>query len=496
LTRPALVAIDLGAESCRVSLLRWTGPTGTPSISIVHRFANAPWSSDSPEPGSETAAHAPSGFHWNLDRICRELDNGLRSCAEHAPEGIASIGVTGWAVDYVRLDAAGHPLAPPFCYRDPRTNPALEAVHRIVPPEELYSRTGVQIQPINTIYQLFADKLAGVPPSAPWVNLPEYVLQWLGAPRVAEITNATHTALIDPISLSWSGELFAVLGLDRDAAPPLVASGTALGPLRPDLRSLPALAHTQLIAPACHDTASAVAGIAVSGSAPWAYISSGTWSLIGMVLPNPCRTSEACSAGFTNLGAAGGGTLFHRGLPGMWLLRQCLAFWEDRRGWSLPELIAETRCLPGPDILLDLDDPAFLPPGDMPARINAQRRRHGRSPLPEGFDAAPHYANLIFHSLAHRYAALLTDIARISGHRAERICIVGGGSRNDFLNELTADAAEIPVERHAVESSTLGNFAVQLASLNSVSQPQTTDGVSAASIAEQARRLAPASVAD
>jgi rhamnulokinase len=480
-THPALVAIDLGAESCRVSLLRWTLPD-TPAISIVHRFPNAPWS-------PEESGRNPSGVRWNLDRICQELDRGLRACAERTPEGIASIGVTGWAVDYVRLDPSGHPIAPPFCYRDPRTNAALEAVHRIIPPEQLYARTGVQIQPINTIYQLYADKLAGIPDSTPWVNLPEYILNWLGAPRVAEYTNATHTALIDPVSRTWSADLFAALGFDRSAAPPLVASGTTLGLIRSDLRQIPAFEQTQLIAPACHDTASAIAGIAVSGSAPWAYISSGTWSLIGMVLPEPWRTPEAFAAGFTNLGAAGGGILFHRGLPGMWLLRQCLAHWEDKRGWSLPDLIAEARCLPAPDALIDLDDPGFLPPGDMPARINAQRRRHGLPPLPEGCDAAPDYANLIFHSLAHRYASLLADIARITGHHAQRLCIVGGGSRNDYLNDLTAQAAGIPVERHAVESSTLGNFATQLARLNSGSPSQSRDGVSAPAIVDEAHRL-------
>lgn len=483
MTRPALVAIDLGAESCRVSLLRWTSGPEAPNVSIVHRFANAPWS-----PDESNRNPPPFGYRWNIERICQELDRGLRACAEHASEGIASIGVTGWAVDYVRLDASGRPLAPPFCYRDPRTNAALDAVHRIIPPEQLYARTGVQIQPINTLYQLYADKLAGIPSSAPWVNLPEYILHWLGARRVSEFTNATHTALVDPATRSWSDELFAALGLDRSAAPPLVSAGTALGLIRPDLRSLPAFARTQLIAPACHDTASAIAGIAVAAAAPWAYISSGTWSLIGMVLPEPCRTREAHTAGFTNLGSAGGGILFHRGLPGMWLLRQCLTHWEDKRGWPLPELIAAARSLPPPTALLDLDDPAFLPPGDMPARINLQRRRHGLPALPEGCDAAPDYANLIFHSLAHRYASLLDDIARITGHRAQRLCIVGGGSRNDYLNELTAQTAGIPVERHAVESSALGNFALQLARL-----AQSTDGVSAESIAEHALRLTHAS---
>jgi rhamnulokinase len=486
-TRPALVAIDLGAESCRVSLLRWPADesrsSAAPAITMVHRFANGPWSADpsaDPEPGQT----ADAGIRWNLDRICQELDAGLRSCAEIAGEGIASIGVTGWAVDYVRLGRDGKPIAPPYCYRDPRNAIAMEAVHDLLPATRLYAKTGVQIQPINTIYQLYADKLAGIPDATPWANLPEYILHWLGAPRVAEYTNATHTALIDPESRTWADEVFTTLGLDRTAAPRLVPPGTALGPVREDLRRLPAFAKTQLIAPACHDTASAIAGIPTQEGA-WAYISSGTWSLVGMVLPETHRTAEAGADGFTNLGAAGGGVLFHRGLAGMWLLRQCLNTWEDQRGWALPDLIADTRSLPAPDDLLDLDDPAFVAPGDMPARINAQRRGRGLPPLPDGCHAAPEYANVIFHSLAQRYGSLLGEIGRITGRRPQRICVVGGGSRNDLLNQLTAQATGIPVERGSVESSTLGNFAVQLARLEA-----KADGVSSESIARQAQILA------
>jgi rhamnulokinase len=210
--KPALIAIDLGAESCRVSLLSWR--EHAPSISMVRRFENGP------------EDHGQDGLRWNLDRICIELEAGLRSCADMAPEGIASIGVTGWAVDYVRLDASGRPLAQPFCYRDERAQAAFKAVHAIVPPATLYGRTGVQIQPINTIYQLYADKSSGVAGSAPWVNLPEYILHWLGAPRIAESTNATHTGLIDADTREWSGTLFEALGLEIAAAPELVPPGS------------------------------------------------------------------------------------------------------------------------------------------------------------------------------------------------------------------------------------------------------------------------------
>lgn len=465
---PVLAAIDLGAESCRVSLLRWTH--GEPAITMVRRFANAPW-------------NGPAGLCWDLPAICRELEAGLRECARLAPEGVDAIGVTGWAVDYVRLGEDGRPLGLPFCYRDARTKAAMERVHEMVRAGELYARTGVQIQPLNTVYQLCADKLGGGEAAAPWVNLPEYILHWLGAPRVAEYTNATHTGLMDASTKAWSEEIFAALGLDRSAAPELVMPGTALGRMRGELSRLPAFAETELMAPACHDTASAVAGIAATEE-EWAYISSGTWSLVGRVLPEGVRTAEACARGFTNLGAVGGGVLFHRGLPGMWLLRECLNHWEGQSAWSLAELIAEAERLPAPEGLLDLDDPELVAPGNMPARLNAQRRRMGRVALPEGCGAAPQFANLIFHSLAARYGRVMEEMKRLTGRQPRRICVVGGGSRNAYLNALTEQATGLPVERCAVESATVGNFAVQWARLE-----QPGDGVGAAATAERAARL-------
>ena len=465
---PALVAIDLGAESCRVSLLQWRD--GQPHIVMVRRFANAPQD------------YGVAGWHWDLNRICSELELGLRNCAERAAEGIASIGVTGWAVDYVRLDGAGKPLAPPFCYRDERNQAAMEAVHTLVPAKQLYAITGVQIQPINTIYQIYADRSGGVPDSAPWVSLPEYILHWLGAPRVAEYTNATHTGLVDAETRQWSERIFEGLGLDRGAAPELVPPGSTLGRLRDDLRSLPAFAQTQLVAPACHDTASAIAGIP-ERAGNWAYISSGTWSLVGVPLPRTLRTPQAFSLGFTNLGAADGGVLFHRGIAGMWLLRQCMNTWDQERAWAMPELIAEARNMAAPEHLLDLDDPAMLPPGDMSARINEQRKRGGLAPLPAGCEAAPHYANLIFHSLATRYGALIGEIEQMTGARPHHICVVGGGSRNEYLNALTAQSTGLPVVRCSAESSTLGNFAIQWARVEqpsgSIHPQEIADKVSA-----------------
>jgi rhamnulokinase len=444
------VAIDLGAESCRISLLRWQ--RDEPRITMVRRFAHAPRDGGA------------AGLRWNLAGICEELETGLQACAELAPEGIDAIGATGWAVDYVRLNAAGQPQEPPFCYRDSRAIAAMESVHAILPAKDLYARTGVQIQPLNTIYQLFADKTSGAGDSAPWVNLPEYILHWLGAPRVAEYTNATHTGLIDPERRQWSDAIFSSLGLSRAAAPELVSPGTVLGSMRCELTRMPAFAATRLVAPACHDTASAVAGIP-ERTGKWAYISSGTWSLAGTIRTETLRTPAVFESGFTNLGAASGQVLFHCGIPGMWLLQQCMRVWEQQRAWTVEDLIGEARRLPAPDALLDLNDPSFLPPGDMVGRIDAQRRRQGLALLPEGSAAAPHYASLIFHSLAGRYAALLREVRDLTGETMERIRIVGGGSRNEYLNGLIAEATGLAVQRCSVESATLGNLAVQWAAL-------------------------------
>ena len=454
-SNPSLVAIDLGAESCRVSLLQWKQEQ--PFFTMVRRIAN------------EVKDHGKNGLRWDFDHICTEIDAGLRACAATTTIPIESIGVTGWAVDYVRLDPAGNPIAPPYSYRDPRNTAATEAVHSILPAGDLYARTGIQIQPLNTIYQLYADKRSGIPGSAPWVNLPEYVLHRLGAPRIAEYTNATHTGLIDATTRTWADDIFAELGLDRTAAPGLVHPGTLLGPLRGPLAQLPAFAGTQLIAPACHDTASAVAGIPAPSSGPWAYLSSGTWSLLGTVLPAPILTAEACRHSFTNLGFLGDQIMFHRGMHGMWLLRQCLDTLDQQRQWNLPEIIAEAAKLPEPDALLDLDDPTFATPGDMVARINRQRWQRGLPALPSESHAAPHYANLIFHSLAQRYTVLVDDLTRITGHRPEALYVVGGGARNDYLHALTARAVGMPVHRCSVESSTLGNFAIQWARLENPS---------------------------
>jgi rhamnulokinase len=421
---------------------------------------------------------SPQGLRWNLTGFCTELESGLKQCAEIATEGIASIAVDGWSVDYVRLDADGKPLLQPFCYRDERTVPVEAEAHKHLDRDRLYALTGTAQIRFNTLYQLLADAAAGVPVDAPWVMLPEYILYWLGGERIAEWTNATHTSLVQLDTHDWCGEVFDQLKLSRQAAPRSVPPGTMIGQLQGPLAKLPALANTKLIAAACHDTASAVAGMPATGD-DWAYLSSGTWSLIGAVLAHPSNTNEAREAGFTNLGAVGG-ICFHKLINGLWLLRQSMEQWaSEGTTWAVPDLVKAAETADVPAGFIDVDDPDLLLPGNMVGRINTQRQKAGLAPV----TSPPSMARLIFESLAVRYAQVLQNITKITGKKLRRLYIVGGGSQNKLLNQLTEKATGMEVLCGAVESSTVGNFAIQLA----VNEGSTgEDGVNPAEVAKWA----------
>ncbi len=446
----ASIAVDLGAESCRVSLLRWINDK--PVVTLVHRFANAP--------------REHKGLRWDLGMIEAGLDAGVRRCAEIADEGVRSLAVDGWAVDYVRVDTEGRPLEDPFCYRDERTIKAERSLHRRIGPDRMRELTGIQLLRINTLYQLHADSLAGLPEGEQWMNLPEYVLARWGGARISEYTNATHTQMTELYKQNWSREIFQAANLDLASAPKIVPPGTVVGRLQGPLAELPGMGDVVLIAPACHDTASAIAGIPATGN-DWAYISSGTWSLVGTLVEQPRNGEAARGDNFTNLGAVGAQVCFHKNVNGMWLIRQCMEHWaSEGTQWTVQDLVAAAEKLPVPEALLDVDEPDLLLAGHMPARINAQREQRGLAPLDERSENAPAFASLIFHSLAARYAKVLDRVALHSGKRLKRLFIVGGASQNEFLNRLTVEATGLEVFRGSPESSTVGNFAVQLAVLD------------------------------
>jgi rhamnulokinase len=473
----ARVAIDLGAESCRVSLLRWIN--SEPVVEVIHRIPNGP-------------VRLGDLLCWPLTRILASLEEGLRKAAAAAPEGIASIGVDGWSVDYVRLAPGGEMLREPFCYRDERTTATKEAADRIIPSFDLYQRTGTYPLKINTVYQLLADPTAGpeeknqgierkhhkIDAGAPWVMFPEFVLYWLSGRRVAEYTNATHTGLVNLKTGNWDAELFELLGLPLEAAPPLVQTGTILGPVTSKLAQLDAFRSTQIIAPATHDTASAIAGIPTDLSAA-AYISSGTWSLVGTITRDPVTTKHAFDAGYTNIGAAAGGLLFHSLINSMWVLKQCMDAWAaDGRPWSVENLVHEAaeRSSAATGVL-DMDAETLMLDSGMPRRINSELTRLGFEAIPDVAGNEALFARTIFESLALRYASATANLEKMLGRKLERIHMIGGATRNKLLIELTEQRTGLKVEIGETESSTIGNLAVQLAASEAAGERVTPAAV-------------------
>jgi len=449
----ARVAIDLGAESCRVSLLRWRQDRA--EVTGVHRIPNAPVV----QGGSNC---------WPLGDILAGLEEGLRKAAEIAGEGIASVAVDGWAVDYVRLNTDGKPIHDPFCYRDERTVAAKQRADAILQPEVAFRRTGAQPLRINTVYQLLADDADLAQRS--WICLPEYVMHWLGAPPIAEYTNATHTGLVDPASGEWAQDVFDLLGIPIAAAPPIVAPGTRLGLMRGPLAAWPAFRETELIAPACHDTASAIAGVPADLDST-AYICSGTWSLVGTLVAKPITTPEALAARYTNQGAASGGFCFHTNVNGMWLLKQCIEGWSaSGRAWSVADLVKGAADCAPPGVI-NVDAEPLLLPGNMPQRINQELLRTGQEAIPDIAGNEPLFARLIFESLAARYATAIGDLQNMLGRELTRVHIIGGASRNLLLRDLASRRCGVPVDCGHPESSTIGNFAVQLAAAESPAAP-------------------------
>lgn len=471
------VAVDLGAGSCRVSLGESNGNRST--LRLAHRFPNGVL---------ERNGH----LYWDLGRMECGIEKGLDLCSEFLPaykSAIDSVGVSGWGVDYVRLNTDAKPLGDSFCYRDPRTERAMERVWRRIPRERLYELTGIQFLRFNTLYQLHEDLRAGLEPGVRWVNIPEYFLGRLAGggweTAVAEYTNSTTTQLVDVGEGDWCDEIFEAVGLDRTAAPPIVTPGTSLGPVRGKLALSPLYRSTQVIAPACHDTAAAVAGIP-DGGQDWAFISSGTWSLVGTVLDGACTSNAAREGNFTNEGGVGGTIRFLKNVNGLWLLEECLRTWElvDGQRWSLPDLLRACEELPVSSAIFDVDAPDLLLPGQMPAKINRAIQMAGRATIFEDSAHAPELASAIFANLAARYAEILRTMEKVLGRSFRRIYVVGGGSQNMVLNRLLADATGLEVIRGAVESATVGNLAIQFAALEG-------DGhVTTACVASWAEKLA------
>ncbi len=440
------LAVDLGASSGRVMAGAWDGARF--ALRELHRFPNEP-------------VRLQGHLHWDVLRLWHEIKIGLARYAAEAAGPPAGIGVDTWGVDFGLLDGAGRLLGNPYHYRDARTDGMPEQVDRAVAPAELYARTGIQRMSINTIYQLVSLRRAQDPQLAAAETLllmPDLFHYWLTGRKVAEYTMATTTQMFDARERDWARPLLARLDLPVDILPAPVVPGTLLGALRPDLAAEVGLPGTPpVIATASHDTAAAIAAVPGLDDRS-AYISSGTWSLVGVETDQPILTERARTLNFTNEGGVNGTICLLKNVGGLWLLQECRRAWQRAgRDYGWPDLLALAAEAPPLVSLIDPDAPEFLHPADMPAAIRDYCRRTGQ-PMPATVGAL---ARCCLESLALKYRWVVTALEELVGRRLETIRVVGGGSQNALLCRLTADATGRVVVAGPVEATALGNVLVQ-----------------------------------
>jgi len=448
MTTRNVAAVDLGAESGRVMLARFDGQRL--SLEEVYRFPNRP-------------VMLRGHRFWNILALWDETLTGLRK-ARQAAGTLDSIGVDTWAVDYGLVDAQGFLQGNTLHYRDSRTDGVMEQVFARVPRDVLYARTGIQFLPINTLYQLYAHERmqqGELVHAYRLLMIPDLLHSWLCGSLTGERTNATTTQCWDPLAEAWATDLLHQLEIPTTMLPPVVEAGTELGEVLPEWRS--DLGAARVVAPATHDTGSAIAATPVSLPGGWGYISSGTWSLVGVELPRPIMTAEAFAANFTNEGGVFGTTRFLKNVMGMWLLQECQRQWT-RAGHIMDydTLLADVDAVTPFTALIDPDDARFLAPENMPGAINAYLSEHGQAAL----QTPAAFTRCIMESLVLRYREVFHQISELTGTVINGVHILGGGARNSRLNQWLADALGVPVIAGPYEATALGNALMQLVGLD------------------------------
>ncbi|MDZ4770271.1 MAG: rhamnulokinase family protein [Chloroflexota bacterium] len=427
-----VIAVDLGAESGRVATVTFDGSHFT--LDESHRFLNTP-------------VRVRGTLHWDTLRLWHEITTGI----EKARDGAVGIGVATWGVDFALLDRDGALVANPVHYRDARTTGMMDWVFERVPRREVFERTGIQFLVLNTLYQLAslrAKTPAQLDSAHTFLMVPDLFNYWLTGEKVCEFSDATTTQFYNPRLGDWDRDLLTRLDLPTHILPPIIQPGTQVGSYN----------GIAVYAPPCHDTGSAVVAVPATSS-DFAYLSSGTWSLLGLELRHPVITDESYLANVTNEGGAAGTFRLLQNIMGLWLAQQCRATWLTQGAdYSYDDL---TRLAEGAEpfrSLIDPDAPEFLPPGDMPSRIRAFCQRTGQ-PIPE---TVGQIMRCVYESLALKYRYSLEGLIRISGHAVRRLHIVGGGARNVLLCQMTADAIAREVVAGPIEATALGIAIVQL----------------------------------
>jgi rhamnulokinase len=446
---PLHIAIDLGAGSGRV-FLAGVAP-GEMMLQEIRRFQYPPSIQD-------------GHLRWNLSHIFEEIKAGLREAVEQARANgrhVESIGVDSWGVDYGLINAEGEIVEDPVCYRDKRTSGQMEQVFERIAREKIFTRTGIQFLNFNTLFQLKAQMGEGLPAGAArLLMIPDLINFLLTGKAVTEYTNATTTQLVNAETREWDTWIIECLGLPAHLLSAIVPAGTDLGPIRPQLARELNLDGARIISPATHDTASAVAGTPLRDG--WAYISSGTWSLVGVELRGTLINSEVEKHNFTNEGGAFGTVRFLKNIMGLWVLESCRRDWRQR-GLAVDHdaLLARVEGLEGFHPWINVDDERLFNPPSMLGAIEEQLSESGRV---MNEDPAT-IAKIVLDSLALKYASVISKIETLTGSSIEGIRIVGGGSKNRYLNEATAKATGKPVVAGPVEATVIGNVLVQAIAL-------------------------------
>jgi rhamnulokinase len=437
----SFAAVDLGASSGRVIHGR-VGP-GVLQMTEVARFRNG-------------AVALPDGLYWDILGLYQDILAGLREAAKQDPQ-IKGVAIDSWAVDYGLVGSTGALLGNPYHYRDDRTTTVIDSVHAAAPAEKLYGINGLQFLPFNTLYQFAADPRVQEP-GVQALLIPDLLGYWLTGQRVAEDTNASTTGLLNAGTGQWSTELIDTLGLPAGLLPRVVPPGSVVGELTPEVTAQLGLDRPlSLTTVGSHDTASAIVGVPAQNP-NFAYISCGTWGLVGVELDHPVLTEASREANFTNERGVDGTIRYLRNVMGLWLLSESIRSWQlQGRTADLGELLRAAAEIPTGGPRFDPDDAAFLPPGDMPARIQQNLAAAGK-PVPE---SPAGIVRCILDSLAATFAARIDDVARLSGRQIDVIHVVGGGSQNQLLCQLVADAAGRTVIAGPVEATALGNLLVQ-----------------------------------
>ena len=438
------LAFDLGAESGRAILGQLAGERL--QLSDVYRFPNVP-------------VRLPEGLHWDVLRLWAEVKETLRIVARQHAADLAGVGLDTWGVDFALLDRDGALLANPYHYRDSRTDGILAEAFRRLPRQEIFAQTGIQFMPINSLYQLLAMVIQRSPlldVAQTFLTMPDLFNYWLTGRQVSEFSIATTTQCYDPRLGDWARPLLERFGIPTRIFPPIVPSGTVLGPLLPAVAAEVGLGSVPIIAPACHDTASAVAAVPADGEV--VYISSGTWSLLGTELPEPIINEQSLAFDFTNEGGVGGTFRFLKNITGLWLVQECRRTWAlQGQEFSYDELTQMAAQATPLQSIVDPDDGEFAKHGDMPARLRAFCQRTGQA-VPQ---SPGEVVRCALESLALKYRWVLERLEKILGRRLEPIHIVGGGAQNRLLCQLTADATGRRVVAGPVEATAIGNIIVQ-----------------------------------